>query len=87
MHNIKKLIESEILTTNERILWKRKGLGITHYALIRANGNIETEDGVSHKSPSGAARHLNKGKPVDGWLVWRLERTGQSLSELRYIEK
>jgi hypothetical protein len=30
-----------------------------------------------------AAKHLNGNKPVDGWLVWKIKNTGQSLASLR----
>ena len=51
-------------------------------AEISTNGLIKTEDGQFHKSPSGAARAFNQGRPINGWLVWKLE-DGSSLDSLR----
>ena len=50
---------------------------------IHKDGAIETSDGKRHKTPSGAAKHLNNYKPVDGWIAWRLKNSGEQLSTLR----
>lgn len=47
------------------------------------NGTITTSDGAIHKTPSGAAKHLNGNKPVDGWHTWKIKSSGVRLSELR----
>ena len=65
------------------MIWKRPSAGVTFRAILKDNGFIQTHDGVTHKSPSGAARHLNEGKPIDGWLAWRIEGTGETLAEIR----
>jgi len=51
-------------------------------ATVSAAGTISTEDGAIHKSPSGAAKHLGN-RPVDGWLAWKLEDSGESLASVR----
>jgi hypothetical protein len=50
---------------------------------LNADGTITTTDGKKHKTPSGAAKHLNGNKPVDGWLAWKVKSSGLSLSTLR----
>ena len=35
------------------------------------------------KDMTGAAKHLNNDKPVDGWIAWRLKNSGEQLSTLR----
>ena len=54
-----------------------------HTAIISKDGLLTTTDGVSHKTPSGAAKHLNGNKPVDGWIAWKSKKVGKSLAELR----
>jgi Restriction Enzyme Adenine Methylase Associated len=78
-----KLVEAGVLTPGEEIFWKRRSLNETFIAVIQSDGTILTEDGKKHKTPSGAAKHLNGNRPVDGWLAWKLKRNGVPLSELR----
>jgi len=82
---IKYLVELGILKNGDELYWKRNVRKTSHYATIE-NGLIKTEDGLSHKSPSGAARHLNNGKPIDGWKCWRLKSSGQLIDLLRSKE-
>lgn len=70
------------IRVGEELAWSRRGLGVKHLAKIVAGGQIQTADGVIHKSPSGAAKHLNNNKPVDGWLAWKLP-SGKALGSLR----
>ncbi len=82
METLQKLLIAGYLEEDDRIIWKRKKFGERHVATIKADGSIETADSVVHKTLSGAAKHYSM-KPVDGWLVWRLERTGESLAIVR----
>lgn len=66
-------------------MWKRRVLHSTFTAVVQPDGSLKTEDGKSHKSPSGAAKHLNGGKPVDGWIAWKVKDSGKSLADLRTI--
>ena len=77
------LIKSGALKAGDILLWHSRIQGITHEAEILAPGTIRTLDGKVHKSPSGAIRHLNGGKPVDGWLAWKIKRTGKPLDSIR----
>jgi len=83
MNKLSELIFSGRLKAGSTLIWRRKSVGVTHKAFLRADGLIETQDGLIHKTPSGAAKHLNGGKPVDGWLAWKLEDSGMTLGELR----
>jgi hypothetical protein len=65
---LNELIRSGVLPIGTELIWKRA---------------IRTSDGKLHKSPSGAARHLNNGKPVDGWKVWRIKESGILIDTLR----
>jgi Restriction Enzyme Adenine Methylase Associated len=76
------LVKSGVLTIGTELVWKRRIQGETHTATV-AQGAIRTADGKLHKSPSGAARHLNNGKPVDGWKVWKIKESGVSIDSFR----
>ena len=77
------LLAAGYLKSGDSIVWKRRALKRSHLASIQSDGTIVTDDGVVHKTPSGAAKHLNDDKPVDGWLAWKLEESGVSLADLR----
>jgi len=81
--SVKTLIDSKLISPGCVIVWKRRLAGDSYRATINPDGTIQTSDGVIHKSPSGAARHLNFGKPIDGWNVWKIAGSNDSLSQLR----
>ena len=83
MTSIKDLIQSGVLLEGQELVWNRRVAKEIHIATANGDGSITTSDGVKHKSPSGAAKHLNGNKPVDGWLAWKIKKTGASLSSLR----
>ena len=79
----KDLIKAGHLKAGDVLVWKRRTQGTSYTATIKSDGTIETSDGKIHKTPSGAAKHLNGNKPVDGWLAWKLKSTGETLSAVR----
>ncbi len=81
--SINDLVKSQVLKVGDELIWRRKSLNVQHSAKIVAGGKIETADGVSHKTPSGAAKHLNGNKPVDGWLAWKLKSSNKPIATLR----
>jgi hypothetical protein len=80
---MKHLLKSGAVSAGDKLVWSRRVLKSAHEAVINQDGTISTSDGKSHKSPSGAAKHLNGNKPVDGWLAWKVKNTGDSLASLR----
>ncbi len=80
---IKDLIKAGHLNAGDVLVWKRRTQQTSNTATIKSDGTIETSDGTIHKTPSGAAKHLNGNKPVDGWLAWKLKSTGEALSAVR----
>jgi hypothetical protein len=82
MSKIYDLILANCLSGGDRLIWKRNSDRTVHVAIISSNGTVTTEDGRVHKSPSGAAKHL-AGRPIDGWLAWKLESSGESLDVIR----
>lgn len=82
--SISELIHRGKLTEDSVLVWHRKREGSVHRATI-LGVLIRTADGKLHKSPSGAAKHLNGNKPIDGWKCWRIESSNKLLDELRKI--
>lgn len=83
MSKVIDLVKKGSLTAGQELIWNRRVAKQVHLATVNQDGSITTADGVKHKTPSGAAKHLNGNKPVDGWLAWKLKSTGQSLSSVR----
>jgi hypothetical protein len=81
--NIIDLIERGLLSPETKIIWKRRNQQQDFVAVIGSDGAITTSEGKKHKTPSGAAKHLNGNKPVDGWIAWKLQSTGESLADIR----
>lgn len=82
MISILDLISQGLLKPGDTLIYKRRSLGKKHTAVVRSDGTLVTEDGVIHKSPSGAAKHFC-GRPVDGWIAWKIENSRVSLGALR----
>jgi len=83
MTSMKTLITKGLLSSGQVLVWKRRVLNSTFTAVVQSDGSLKTEDGKFHNSPSGAAKHLNGGKPVDGWMAWKVKDSGKSLADLR----
>jgi hypothetical protein len=78
-----KLLNDGSLVAGDVIVWKRPKVGSIFEATVLPNGKIETSDGLTHNSPSSAARHLNGGVAINGWRVWKVIRLKKSLLDLR----
>lgn len=83
MSKVVDLIKSGTLNVGQELVWNRRVAKETHVATVNQDGSITTADGIKHKTPSGAAKHLNGNKPVDGWLAWKVKSSQVSLAELR----
>lgn len=83
MSKVVDLVKSGSLVAGEELIWNRRVAKETHLATVNQDGSITTADGIKHKTPSGAAKHLNGNKPVDGWLAWKVKSSLVSLAELR----
>jgi len=83
MPKVVDLVNSGFLKAGQELIWNRRVAKQIHIAIVNQDGSISTADGVKHRTPSGAAKHLNGNKPVDGWLAWKEKSTLLSLSELR----
>ena len=86
MVSIPDLISRGLLKPGDILIYKRRSSGQKYTAVVQSNGTLATEDGVIHKSPSGAAKHFS-GRPIDGWLTWKLGNSRVSLAALRYKYK
>jgi len=83
MSKVVDLVKSGSLNAGQEIIWNRRVAKQVHVATVNQDGSITTADGVKHKTPSGAAKHLNGNKPVDGWLAWKVSSTSVTLASLR----
>jgi hypothetical protein len=83
MSKVVDLIKSGTLNVGQELVWNRRVAKETHLATVNQDGSITTADGIKHKTPSGAAKHLNGNRPVDGWLAWKVKSSQVSLAELR----
>ena len=83
MATIRDLLKAGFVSNGTELVWVRKKSQEKHTALIDATGFIITSDGKIHKTPSGAAKHVNGNKPIDGWNAWKLKSTNETLSNLR----
>ena len=83
MAKLSEFIKSGLISNGEELIWERRVAKEKHLAIVNSDGSITTADGKSHKTPSGAAKHLNGNKPVDGWLAWKIKKSGKALSSLR----
>ena len=82
MTTISDLISKGLIKAGDTLVWKRRSLGEVHTATVQTNGTLVTEDGATHRTPSGAAKHFSK-KPVDGWNTWKIGQTKTSIGSLR----
>lgn len=83
MSRVVDLIKNGSLSAGQELIWSRRVAKLAHIAIVNQDGSITTADGMMHKTPSGAAKHLNGNKPVDGWLAWKVKSSQLSLAELR----
>jgi len=83
MSKVIDLVKKGSLNAGQELIWNRRVAKQIHLATVNQDGSITTADGVKHRTPSGAAKHLNGNKPVDGWLAWKIKSTGASLASLR----
>jgi hypothetical protein len=83
MAKLADLMKVGLLQAGETLIWEQKHLGKIHRAEVTPQGFIKTQDGAIHKTPSGAAKHLNNQKPIDGWLAWKTEKKNEKLGQLR----
>ena len=83
MSKVIDLVKKGSVTAGQELIWNRRVAKQIHLATVNQDGSITTADGVKHKTPSGAAKHLNGNKPVDGWIAWKHQKSGKKLSELR----
>ncbi len=86
MSKVFELVQKGSLRAGQEIIWNRRVAKQIHLATVNQDGSITTADGVTHKTPSGAAKHLNGNKPVDGWLAWKVRSSGVTLASLRDSE-
>ena len=79
------LIDAGLLKPNTVIVWRRQAphQGMVHKAKLTAMGRIQMGSGT-YRTPTAAARELNNGRPVNGWVVWHVgDVKGPTLASVR----
>jgi hypothetical protein len=76
------LVEAQLLSPGDELTWQRANRGDEYRVVISADSRLETTDGQVFKSPSEAATRLT-GSSYNGWVVWIVASTGQTLDEKR----
>ncbi len=68
--NINDLVKAGKLFIGQELVWNsRKG---RRTCTITPDSELQISNGKKFKTPSGAAKFLNGGKNVDGWLTWAI---------------
>ena len=71
------------LHPGDRLRFEQSRAGRTAYATVRADGKLKVDGKSStYPSPSRAASAVT-GSQINGWTLWRLEKNGRTLAELR----
>jgi hypothetical protein len=83
MATLADLMNEGLLQAGETLFWERKQRNVVYKAEVTSKGLLKTQDGAVHRTPSGAAKHLNGQKPIDGWHAWKTETSKEKLSDLR----
>lgn len=81
--NMKSLIVSGSIQPGDILIWHRRSLGETIELSIDSSGRLKANDGKVFGTPTAAAKNFNGGIAINGWRVWKIKRTGQSLDDLR----
>ncbi|WIN00611.1 DUF262 domain-containing protein [Actinoplanes oblitus] len=74
------LVEARLLDAGVRLIGRRRGE--VHYARVRPEGTIETEEGSVAASPTEAMRNV-VGSARDPWSFWKVEGTDEELDVVR----
>lgn len=83
MLHVRDLMDYGLLAEGEELEFHINKEGSTHTARLDSDGFFNLADGTVHKSPSGAAKHLNTIN-TPGWEVWCAPgRDDQRLMDLR----
>jgi predicted transcriptional regulator len=80
---ISDLLEAGLLDRGTILEFSQPRIGRSHIAEVVEEGRLQLADGRIVKSPSRAAAMAAGGGSFDGWHSWRVQRTDQSLDDLR----
>jgi hypothetical protein len=83
MASLRDLIKSGAINVGDVLVWEKKQSKTVHTVTVQANGTLKTAFGATYRTPSNAAKELNGGIAINGWRVWKLQRTSKSLLEIR----
>lgn len=80
MPSVIELLREGKLPVGTVLTWKRR-TGPVARLTVEPDGSLLDDGGQRHRTLSGAAKSLT-GKPVDGWLAWKLPN-GEPIASLR----
>jgi Protein of unknown function DUF262/Restriction Enzyme Adenine Methylase Associated len=83
---VQDLVEAGLLNAGDRLIGRRRSK--MHYARVRPEGTIETEEGSVAASPTKAMEYV-VGSARDPWGFWQVEGTGDRLDAVRqrYLDR
>lgn len=81
---LKDLIESGKLKVGQKLVWNRRNGFFECY--VTEDGKLKFPDGTEFKTPSGAAKYVNGGKNIDGWIVWKIAQSEKDKSDINLSE-
>lgn len=76
------LIERGLLKPGEKITYRTQRYGLVE-ATLEKDGGVRLPDGYVCKTLSMAAKLAAGIESADGWVKWRVKRTGETLAEVR----
>lgn len=77
------LLDEGRLQTGDRLVHHQSRRNKTFTAEVTEDGYIQLVNGTEFAKPSPALRAC-VGYEINGWVQWKVERTGQPLQELRH---
>lgn len=76
------LLAANELIPGDRLLWTQPRRGVTHFAVVAADGTLVV-GGVPCSSPQEAANLARGSATGNAWWLWRCQRTGELIGAMR----
>ena len=83
MLSMKNLIKVGAVQIGDILVWNRKNQGVVEQLIVDSNGKLKSIDGKVFGSPTAAAKNFNGGVAINGWRVWKIQRTSEALDDVR----
>ncbi|MFI7076421.1 hypothetical protein ACIBO1_03895 [Micromonospora sp. NPDC049903] len=80
--DLRALIDAKLLAPGDELVHIQTRKGLTHRAVVTADGNIRLPDGSTYAKPSPALKAC-VGHDINGWGQWIHAQSRESLQSLR----